>query len=289
MLNIHAVAIRSATSRSSRRLSGLLAAVAVTYCLASLPAIAASTFVDGIKTVNDVTVNHENDSSAAGDPVHVILPGSALGAGSLVQSAASLAPGVADDGVRLGPLSLKSYAALGATAATTDRIWVRSQSRFDTPFEIVAAGVQSISVDWNGLLHFSGDAYAQYSLRIGFNPWNGIYDLLNEGDVVSPGAPGTSGPNDTIVDESRILTVDIPVEDIGKTYNLQVYLWTAAGHEYGGSGETLGAYADFYDTFSVTGWSDGLVSRDGLTPIPVPAAAWLLLSACALLRRRNNG
>lgn len=271
-----------------RAVLGICLGVALSGTFTTPPATAASTFVDGIKTVDGVTAIHENDSSATGDPVHVILPGSAIGTGSLIQSAASLAPGITGDGVSLGPLSLNSYAELGATAATPSEIWLRSQAQFRTPFEIATAGVQTISVRWNGSLHFSGDSYAQYSLRIGFNPWNGIYDLLQVGDVVSPGTPGTSGPNDTIVNESRLLMIDIPVEDIGKTYYLQAFLWTAAGHTYNTPHETLGAVADFYDSFSVTGWSAGLVSLDGLTPVPLPGAAWSLLSVLGIFVSRGK-
>jgi hypothetical protein len=237
--------------------------------------------------VNSDLVLQDYETSHSGEPVHVHLPESAVGPGSEVHSAASLAAGTTGSGIYLTPLTLKCYAALGAIAGTSDQIWLRSSTRFDTPFEIVSAGEQRIYVNWSGHLHYSGDSYAQYSLRIGFNPWNGVYDLLVESDFVGPGNPiGT----DAIINESRILTIDIPTGEIGKTYYLQVYLWTVASMEYGG-GWTDGAYADFYDSFTVSGWSEGLRSMDGITPIPIPGAFWLLTSGLIGLvgiRRRHK-
>lgn len=220
-------------------------------------------FVDGLLMVDDQLITHENDRNTTGEPVYVHLPGLAPGSGSSISSAAAVEGGTISD-LTLQTLSLKSRASLGA-ATTTEQIWLRGQARLDTSFEILAAGEQTISVGWNGHLHATGDAYAQYRLQIGFNPWNGVYDALDQGDFVN-----ASTGTDTVVDEERTLTFNFEADDVGDTHYLQVYLTTIAAMSYGGT-TTAGAYADFFDSFSVTGWSGGLLSEDGLVinpPVP---------------------
>jgi hypothetical protein len=154
---------------------------------------------------------------------------------------------------------------------------MRSQARFDSvAFRIDAAGEQWISVSWNGHLHYSGDSYASYSLRIQLaDRYDFPYDTLIESDFVNSGTE-----NNKFISESRVFAVNIQVEDIGTTAYLSALLMASAGMEYGGI-STDGAYADFYHSFVVTGWSGGLQSLDGVTPVPLPATMLLFGSGSA--------
>jgi hypothetical protein len=248
-------------------LMGLFAAVLT--CIPASGIAASYTFVDGARFINGSLDTHLNDSSNTGNPVHVYIPGTSLGPGYRLESAAAVSDGLAGDGTYVPPVTLKSYSSIG-DITTTDQVQLRSQARFDTGFEITAPGIQSISITWDGELFATGDAMAWYNLKVGFNPWNGIYDQLNlSGDAQASTVP---------VAGSRTFLFDFDAVDVGSVYNLQVFLTTYVDMPYGG-GATSGAYADFYDTFKVTGWSSGLASLDGVSPVvPVPAAVWLFVS-----------
>ena len=223
-------------------------------------------FVDGLKRVNGAVEHHDNDSNNTGEPIHVLLPELTLGSGSSVRSAGTIEPGVFGD-LTLGTLSLKSRASLGAIAATTDEISLRGQARLDTSFEITSAGAQSISIAWSGQLHATGDALAQYNLKLGFNPWNGVYNLLNVSDFIDASNPGNVSATDSVIDEEMTFLMDFDLAEVGQIYNLQVFLTTYAAMTVDG-GATEGSYADFFNSFAVTSWSDGLDSTEGLTIEP---------------------
>jgi hypothetical protein len=241
-------------------------------------------FVDGSHLVNYTSVYHENDSDWDGNPVHVYIPDTALGAGSVIESAAAVLGGTADDGTIVPSMTLKAYSSLGSMT-TTDTVSMRSQARFDADFEVTAAGTQSISVAWSGMLQSAGDAYAWYNLKVGFNPWSGVYDLMNISE-------DTLADDTVFVNDVTTFTFDFDPADVGSTQYLQVFLTTYAEMPYGG-GSTTGAYADLSNTFRVTGWSSGLESLDGATPaIPIPPAVWLfgsgLLGLVGVARRKSR-
>lgn len=239
-------------------------AVTASWC----PSSEAYTFADGLKMVNGIQVYHENDSHVSDEPVHVLLPEATVGPGSSIRSAASLAPGLTEDGITLSPLTLKSRANLGQVPGTTDQIELRGQAIFKTPFEILTAGPQTVSVAWNGHLHASGNGVASYTLRLGFNPYNGVYSQLTASGTVNETIPGNVSDTDSVIDQEETILVDLPSSEVGTTYNLQVWLTTYAALPYGG-GSTEGAFSDFYDSFRVTGWSEGLYSLDELSVPPL--------------------
>ena len=268
---------------------GRIASAAILSILPTSAALASTAFVDGLYMLNGVEQYHENDTDYTnGDPVHMVATSPSAGYGYVLEAAAAVNGGTADDGTPVAPMSLKAYTELGAIENTTDQVQLRNQAYFIAEFEILEAGTQSISLGWDGELYATGDAFSQYSLKVGFNRFTGTYQYNFFDNTVF------AGTDQVFVDESHTLDFFIPESDIGRTYNLQIYLTTFAELEFGG-GTTSGAYADFYDSVNVTNWSGGLSSLDGLTPaslVPVPPAVWLfssgLLGLVGVARRKNN-
>jgi hypothetical protein len=175
-----------------------------------------------------------------------------------------------------------------------------SQTRLIIPVEVTAAGIGSLTFNWNGELNYFSDApgSAQYIVQgtTANNPGQFVSGLpTNSASLSKSGFRQNSSNEDTLAfDETQTIRWVFQADDVGKIFDVSVF--SQALVTFSNQKEALFAGNPFEPVANASIFAnidfgtDNVLAAVGVTAVPVPAAVWLFGSALVGLfgvRKRN--